>query len=271
MKSQKQFILLTSHTANSSQNILESGAQFFTIVGGITAIIGVAIACRQLIGLANSLKIAAESLQQQKKDIQLTAKSLEIAAESLRIQSESLNKQMENSSNEFERMRRETAINHAIRWTTDMDLELSSASPIAETLDSTQAKALFAFEEVIINKDCDKFLRDIVDKDFKFEDHYTPDQKFIKLPKLESNKLRFYVTAWLNMLEGILMSYRNGVADKEIIKEEFSFILDPKKNQFILQDVYDVAGNTKTFPGIAVFLKDIMPSNQVPEGKAYIS
>jgi hypothetical protein len=87
----------------------------------------------------------------------------------------------------------------------------------------------------------------------------------IDLSPSETTHLRYMMVRYINTLESILATWRHNVADREIIREEFGYLFDPKKGHHLLKEFRAVLGDDN-YPAIRDFEADLK-SNPLRVGK----
>ncbi|MBN4063495.1 hypothetical protein JYT79_01805 [Cardiobacterium sp. AH-315-I02] len=207
-------------------------------ITAIASIIGVGvifIAIGQFKAALAQVKVSVAQLETSTKQLELSTKNL---------------------GADHERSRRETAINLLVEWSTNLNRRGSIARKFAETLDFNQSKELFnenAIKIDIKNKHlilgC---LPDTTDEKIKSWD----DNKTIDLSENESAEIRWIIVSYLNTLETIMTAWRHNLADKQIISEQFSYLVSAKDGHAILKNFREAAGGRSSFPGIADFVEE---------------
>ena len=93
----------------------------------------------------------------------------------------------------------------------------------------------------------------------------------IKLTQVQVSQIRWEVVSFLNMLEGVMAAWRHNVADRDIIEEEFQYLVSPEKDHYILKDFRIVAGGKDVFPAIQEFVEKLEKKSTFKSGKGKIA
>lgn len=83
----------------------------------------------------------------------------------------------------------------------------------------------------------------------------------IKLNEGLSSILRWDAISYLNQLEAVLCAWRNNVADRVIIEEEFDYLYDLQKGHSILER-FRIATGIDSYPAIKEFVEHIKNSKK---------
>lgn len=153
---------------------------------------------------------------------------------------------------DHERSRREKAIELISVWALNMNKRGAAARKLVETLDKERSKSLFNQEPLKINKKHIGLLQAALES--KVEE---PTGDNITLSELQSSELRWQIITFLNNLESVLSAWRHNVADKDIITEQFRYLLSTTDGHYILQEFRVAAGGNQSYPAIQEFVKHI--------------
>jgi len=218
------------HHNDTNRNIELSLDIISFITTSIIAIVGIIIARSQLKQVVESLDLQKSSLEKQSIAIEL---------------------QQKNICDELCRIRKENAINHALRWNS-LEENVYYAFFIVKNLTKDDAEELYKKgEKIVILKRDFKYLKYVFDEDISFDEN----SESFELNSSYIISLRSHIISWLNKLESILISFKYDVADKEILENEFKEFLF-EDDEFILNDFYHIAGKNK-YPGITYFINHI--------------
>lgn len=83
----------------------------------------------------------------------------------------------------------------------------------------------------------------------------------------QCNEIRWYVIKYLNHLEALLISWKQGIVDREIIEEQFFFLYDPISGKDALQSFRNIAGDGKSFPTLEEFCLELRNNRQQTTNK----
>ena len=171
---------------------------------------------------------------------------------------------------DHERSRREKAVEIMIKFMESV-AQLSPGSrfivPLLEEFDERQCNSIWNLEP------------------FNVDIKYNPNliiclETHIKEPILEETNgktslnrqqvavLRSHAITYLNLLEVIFASWRHNVADREMIKDEFSNIISPQKDRFPLDGIRIASG---IYPSISEFTTYLKHEYSKATGKGKIA
>ena len=153
---------------------------------------------------------------------------------------------------DHERSRREKAIELVSQWAINMNKRGSAARKLVETLDKEKSKSLWKQEPLKIEKKHIGLLRAALEVEVE-----APNGSDIPLEETQSSELRWQVVTFLNNLESVLSAWRHNVADKEIISEQFRYLVSPTDGHYILEEFRIAAGGNHTYPAIKEFVDHI--------------
>lgn len=153
---------------------------------------------------------------------------------------------------DHERSRREKAIELISLWALNMNKRGAAARKLVETLDKEKSKSLFNQEPLKINKKYSGLLQAALESKVN-----EPIGDNITLDELQSSELRWQIITFLNNLESVLSAWRHNVADKDIITEQFRYLLSTTDGHYILEEFRVAAGGNQSYPAIQEFVKHI--------------
>jgi len=164
---------------------------------------------------------------------------------------------------DHERSRREKAVDLLVEWTKNLNEKSSLAKKFAETLDQKQSLCLFNQETFMTEVKNKKLLDAYFAKKIEAKDNK------IHLSMEDVAQLRWDVISYLNLLEAILTAWRHNIADKDMILEEFKYLVKPSEGHDVLKEFR--AASCGSFPAITQFVSTL-ESNQAPDkGKGTIA
>ncbi|CAM3562344.1 DUF4760 domain-containing protein [Halomonas lysinitropha] len=160
---------------------------------------------------------------------------------------------------DHERSRREKAIDLLCHWDSTLTDNSAAARKFAESLTFEQSKCLYAQEPFSVDsKHYGLFLGALppaLAKVRKAEQKY--DGEKIDVSERESSEIRWSVITYLNSLETILSAARHNVADKDMIYEQFVYLISPEKGHYLLADFRKAAGGARTYPSTEEFATEL--------------
>lgn len=193
---------------------------------------------------------------------------------------------------EHEKCRREKACELLLVWSQELKRETNAAKKIVEKFTKEQCRKLFLEEkfkvpcrmyveilEVTNTKSTEAtayktnrrnyrsslngnneslYNKNKVDFDCKDcktagnDENYDCENEF-ELTKEQIKKLRHLIITYLNLLESILVAWQYSIADREIIEDQFSYLVSPKEGHNVLEDFRIASGSQESYPAIEIF------------------
>jgi hypothetical protein len=153
---------------------------------------------------------------------------------------------------DHERSRREKAIELISLWALNMNKRVSAARKLVEALDEASIRSLFSQEPFSINKKHIGLLQAALES--RIDEQSTNE---IHLDETKSSELRWQIITFLNNLESVCSAWRHNVADKEIIAEQFRYLVSPTEGHYILEKFRIISGGNHTYPAIEEFVNQL--------------
>jgi len=167
---------------------------------------------------------------------------------------------------DHERSRRSKAAELILEWSKNLKEKSSLARKFSETLNLEQSRSLFSQNSFSININIKN--RELFEAYFDKKTTKVSDNEICQDEVLDINmvsNLRWDVVCYLNLLEAIMMSYRHGIADKELLSEQFKFLVNPVEGHDVLNEFRKASCHS--YPAIDQFVKDIEDQRSSSRGK----
>lgn len=195
-----------------------------------------------------------------------------LAIRSLEVTANQLDTSVKALKADHERSRREKAIELLSYWDSNSSQKGSMARKFTETLTFQQAKCLWNQEAFEANgRHFSLFLGAISIESARLRNEDSKNDK-IAVSEREAGEIRWAVVTYLNQLETTLAAVRHEVADKEMIYEQFIYLVSPKDGHYVLEDFRKAAGGAEFFPSIESFANELKQRHQVKSnGKVRIA
>jgi hypothetical protein len=74
--------------------------------------------------------------------------------------------------------------------------------------------------------------------------------------------IRWHILTYLNVLESILTAERHGIADSDIIREQFHYLVNPMEGHTGLKHFRTAAGGHAAYPAIADLVARLVKSSE---------
>lgn len=191
--------------------------------------------------------------------------------------------------------RREKTVDYMIKWSDSLRWETAYALKIVEGFNYEQSQSLYKGEPFEVNRatkeklcaicshyltpSCKKCLENVqiqCQKDESKKDSkkcqihidVSCQNKMYQIDARQCAEIRWYIIKYLNTLETILISWKEGIVDREIIKEQFYYLYNPEDGSDTLQAFRNVAGKGKSYPTIEEFCLELRNNRQQTNTKS---
>lgn len=158
-------------------------------------------------------------------------------------------------SKDHERSRRELAIDLMRAWTLSLDQKGSISRKLVETFNEAQARQLFNQEEILLISEKQKKL---------YAATINSPEDAGKISTSESANLRWSIIKYLNTLETIIAAWHHCVADKDIIEDQFKYLISDREGHAILAKFRMAAGGNDAYPSIQAFVDHLHKKIRAP-------
>lgn len=168
---------------------------------------------------------------------------------------------------DHERSRREKAV-YLMEFYNNLNRpNTASMFWFVEQLSNEQCESLWRREEFYIDE---RFEDDVKDCLFEYSEdvELVVENNSIKLKRNQVAIIRNLVVSYLNQLETVASAWRNNIADKEILEEEFRDIFLPKPNKSVLDTLRSVTG---IYPSIHLIVDELKQKHAPKHGKGRIA
>ncbi len=159
---------------------------------------------------------------------------------------------------DHERSRRENAVKMLFEWSQILDKKTSIARRIAEGLNDEQARALWTgdclklpIEMLMSVQVCLENL-----SESEKEAGIQADNEYCTVTGHALKELKWNVVRYLNVLEGVFTSRRYNIADRDIIDEQFGYLVCAQSGRDILAAIRKVAGGPASLPALEEFARE---------------
>lgn len=207
--------------------VLELTAEWVSAIAGVVAAIAAIVAAGGLIFTARQLKQGAKQLELAK--IQIVA--------------------------DHDRSKKELSISLMREWSNSLTLQDGSARKIVEQLSLEDCMKIIKNEALTLPSSFkSKIITALsIDENDGQSLEADKDGNFVLGEQLVA-KLDGIIISYLNRLESILMSWHLGVADKEIIEQQFAYLYKPKDKHRAVETFRIAKGGLLAFPIIDKFI-----------------
>lgn len=172
---------------------------------------------------------------------------------------------------DHERSRREKAIKLLMHMDVIRQRQSSIARKFAETLSFEQSKALLNQESFTVDSKHKELLLGCVSKESSLhESSKNPDGQ-IEIPVSDCADIRWQIVSYLNNLESTLSAWRHNVADRDMLEEQYHFLVSPSDGHYLLKEFRKAAGGPRHFPSIEEFVLHIENKSKNSSGKAQVA
>jgi polyhydroxyalkanoate synthesis regulator phasin len=163
---------------------------------------------------------------------------------------------------DHERSRRETAIRVIKDWNDSLNMTTPSARRFVQELSKEQCKNMIKLEQIKVNEKHQNLLAYALNDTSPEIAKLTINNSEIILNTKQISHLLSLVISHLNHLEIALLSWMNGIADKEIIEHQFKYLVCFNEGFYVLENLREVMGGKATYPAIDSFVAYLKSQNE---------
>ena len=175
---------------------------------------------------------------------------------------------------DHERSRREKAVQLLQDWTINLNHKSSIARKFAETLSADDARALYKQEAFKVDSKFQNLVQGCLNGNSSLNNPALSwkEGEDMDLSVKVVSEIRWEVISFLNMLEAVLTAWRHNIADREILMEEFQYLVSPEEGHYILKEFRTAAGGRNAYPAIEDFVLELESrKSNVGNGKQKIA
>lgn len=183
------------------------------------------------------------------------AVQLKIAADQLRHSQKALEA-------DHERSRREHAIEVLDRWTSSLEKSLPAARAFVQELSKEQCRSLIKREPFEAPERHRMILGHALHDVLESEHELECVNGQIRLNQKHISHLLALVIQHLNTLEVALLSWMNGVADREIIETQFQYLVRFDDGHYVLENLREVMAGKASYPAIEAFVNHLIDKHK---------
>lgn len=163
----------------------------------------------------------------------------------------------EDISFDHERSRRENAVNLIHRWIDTLPREMSATRKLVESLTAEEARLLNNEKALTLKVSPERLsFTQVYLRQANYNCEIDEARKEITIPAEAVSWLRWQAVKYLNTLESIMGAWHHGIADKEIIAEEFGYLLDEQRGYDAMEKFRGAIGH-HAFPAINAFIEHL--------------
>lgn len=166
-------------------------------------------------------------------------------------------------SHELER--RKTAIQLIRDWADFLHKNGTGAKAFAETLDFQNTKLLWQEKQLDIPLKLKAYLEKTVPSIGPIQ---AINESTARLTEPQSSIIRREAVSYLNTIETILAARRHGIADPDMLEEQFANLVAPSDGKQILVQLRNIAGGVSAFPSIEDFVREVGQKKETLTKKA---
>ncbi|MEQ4618293.1 MAG: hypothetical protein ABN482_09625 [Corticimicrobacter sp.] len=172
---------------------------------------------------------------------------------------------------DHERSRRENAIKLLMHMDVIRQRQSSIARKFAETLSFEQSKALLNQESFKVDSKHRELLLGCISKESNLHNSTKDSDSQIEIPVSDSADIRWQIVSYLNNLESTLSAWRHNVADRNMLEEQYQFLISPSEGHYLLKEFRKAAGGPRHFPSIEEFVSHIENKPRGSSGKEKVA
>lgn len=154
---------------------------------------------------------------------------------------------------DHERSRRENAANLIMEWSINLKWEASLARKLVEKLSREETQKLYEQVPFSINKEHKNLVAGCLTE--AEESDLVINNEKIDLTEKQSAHIGWLIISYLNLLESILVHWQHGIADNEMLKSEFQYLVNADSERFILHNFRTAKEGINNYPAIQAFVR----------------
>lgn len=160
---------------------------------------------------------------------------------------------------DHERSRRMEAIKAITDWTKSLDKAQPSTRVLVNSFTVEQCQMLRKREPFAIEARHSKLLEHILQGTIEESELHKlkTAQNQIPLNEKHLSQIYFLAAAHLNALEVCLQHWVLGTADRDVIESELRYLINPERNEYVLENFRIALGGARAFPAIEAFVSHI--------------
>lgn len=162
-------------------------------------------------------------------------------------------------ADDHERSRRTEAIKAITDWTKSLDKAQPSARVLINSFSVEQCQMLRKREPFPVEARHSKLLQHVLQgsiDETELQKLKTAENS-ITLNEKHLSQIYYLAAAHLNSLEVCLQHWVLGTADRDVIESEMSYLINPEKNEYVLENFRTALGGARAYPAIDSFVKHI--------------
>lgn len=152
-------------------------------------------------------------------------------------------------------------------WTCELKKESRLVEELVESFDEKICKNIYNCKSFTVDKKTFNLILqicfferlDMLNNDYIEKNYKTHDNKY-KVDGFVLTELRWHITSYLNSLEVVAISWQQGLIDKEVLFDQFSFLIANGRNT--MERYRKIAGNGNSYPAIEAFCKAMRKSRE---------
>jgi hypothetical protein len=164
---------------------------------------------------------------------------------------------------DHERSRRENALQMMLEWAKKLDRGTNIVTRFVDSLDESQARELANERPFCVARE----KKGVVDSlssvtELEAGTALADCEAGIEIKQVAVSLIRAQAVNYLNMLEIVLTAWKHNIADREILREQFAPMYNPKNGDFMLERFRDALGGADAYPSIADFVQTLKADRQ---------
>lgn len=212
---------------------------------------------------ALAIVIAAFQIRISLNGISISKESLDKIAEQIDI-----SRSVYMDSHELER--RKKAIVLLKDWSLYLSEHGTAAKGFVSKLNKEQCKEIISEKELIVDEKYKDYLERNIPNIGEIKKTDDCREREVKLSRFQSSIIRRQCSSYLNLLETILSASRYGIADNDMITEQFSNLVTSDLDDPILNTFRIAIGGVDAYPSIHDFVDKILDRYKPKTGKTQL-
>ncbi len=152
---------------------------------------------------------------------------------------------------EHEKSRREFAANLIWQWTINIRRNSKITAKFVDQLDQVACLAIFNQNSFEVSGNH----KPVIDAIIAGSNHtITNNNGNIIIDMTLSSEIRSLITNYLNLLEAVFVAWYHGIGDREVIEQQFRFMINPDGENIFIKTYLDHCDGSKNYPMISKYI-----------------
>lgn len=167
---------------------------------------------------------------------------------------------------------REKTVSVIYNWTSEVRKETRLVEDLVSKFNESECWSIYNFTAFCVDKETYyEILQICLLDDYEminnlYKSSSQKDDNKYEISGFILSELRWQITSYLNSLEVVAISWQQGLVDRNVLIDQFSFLACNGRNA--MENYRKIAGNGASYPALEVFCKEINKQNSLKHGSA---